>query len=189
VRKFTWLLKPKFPNPKTNPNMKLTELLAEKKTAIVDRWLKLVFASYPGESALFLHGEKDRFQNPMGYRLTEGIHGLFEALLQDLDAERVKACLDEVIRIRAIQDFSPAQALAFIFLLKNVIREELAAALADAALAQEVLELESRIDGVALLGFDVYMKRREKLYEIRVEEIKNRIGGLLRKAGLSVSNP
>ncbi len=169
--------------------MKLTELLSQKQTAIVDRWLRLLFDSYPGESALFLKGQKDRFQNPMGHRLTEGITGLFEAILGDLDAERVKQYLDEVIRIRAIQDFSPAQALAFIFLLKNVIREELAEELDATNLAQELFELESRIDGVALLGFDVYMQRREKLYEIRVAEVKNRISGLLRKAGYSLSNP
>jgi hypothetical protein len=45
-------------------------------------------------------------------------------------------------------------------------------------------ELESRIDGLALLCFDVYMKRREKLYEIRANEAKTRVSGLLRKAGL-----
>jgi len=29
------------------------------------------------------------------------------------------------------------------------------------------------------------MKRREKLYEIRVNEVKNRVSGLMRRAGMT----
>ena len=54
-------------------------------------------------------------------------------------------------------------------------------------LAGELLEWESRIDGVGLMGFDVYTKRREKLHEIRVTEIKNRVSGLMRRTGLDLS--
>ena len=32
------------------------------------------------------------------------------------------------------------------------------------------------------------MKRREKLYEIRVDEVKKRIGGLLRSKGIDLAN-
>jgi hypothetical protein len=49
-------------------------------------------------------------------------------------------------------------------------------------ISHELIERESRIDGLALLCFDIYMKRREKIYEIKVNEIKNRASGLLRKA-------
>ena len=80
--------------------------------------------------------------------------------------------LDEIIRIRVLQNFAPSQALAFIFLLKNVIRHELAEEIRKENLAAELLDLESRIDGLALLGFDVYTKRREKLYEIKADEVK-----------------
>jgi len=47
-----------------------------------------------------------------------------------------------------------------------------------------LIDLESRIDGLALLSLDIYMKHREKLYEIRVNEVKNRVSGLMRSAGL-----
>jgi len=39
--------------------------------------------------------------------------------------------------------------------------------------------------GWALLGFDVYTKRREKIYEIKADEAKRRVSGLMRKTGLS----
>jgi hypothetical protein len=123
----------------------------------------------------------------VGASISQGIKGLYDALLVEMDTDRVLAFLDEIIKIRALQNFSPSQALAFIFLLKNVIREELAKELRAEDLSGEILELESRIDGLALLGFDVYTKRREKLCEVRVNEIKNRVSGLLRRTGLDLA--
>jgi hypothetical protein len=165
--------------------MSLTTHLIEKKSAILGRWLTMIYESYPPETAIFLRKEKNRFDNPMGYRISEGLEGLYNALVQEMEIERLLNFLDEIIRIRVLQDFTPAQALAFVFLLKNVLREELAEEIRQENLAAEVLELESRIDGLALLGFDVYVKRREKIYEIKADEMKRRISGLMRKAGLS----
>ena len=165
--------------------MQLPTLLSQKKAAILGRWLTTIYESYPPETAIFLRKEKNRFDNPMGYRISEGLAGLYGALLQEMERDQILTWLDEIIRIRALQDFAPSQALAFIFLLKNVIRHELAEEIQKENLAAEILELESRIDGLALLGFDVYTKRREKLQEIRTGEVKARISAFMRKSGLS----
>jgi hypothetical protein len=165
--------------------MQLSALLSQKKAAILGRWLAMIFESYPPETAIFLRKEKNRFDNPAGYRISEGLEGLYGALLQEMDRDQVLTNLDEIIRIRALQNFTPSQALAFIFLLKIVIREELAEEILKENLAAELLDLESRIDGLALLGFDVYLRRREKIYEIKADEAKRRISGLMRKTGLS----
>jgi hypothetical protein len=158
--------------------------LSAKKSAILGRWLTAIYESYPPETAIFLRKEKDHFDNPVGYRISQGLEGLYGALLQEMETDQILACLDEIIRIRALQDFAPSQALAFIFLLKNIIRQELAEEIRKEDLALEVLEMESRIDGLALLGFDVYSKRREKIHEIRTNEMKGRISALLRRAGI-----
>jgi len=168
--------------------MKLADLLAQKKSTLVAKWLQLIFESYPPETSSFLKKEKNRFDNPVAYQISRGIKGLYDQLLKEMDADQAFSFLDEIIRVRAIQDFSPSQALAFIFLLKNVIREELARELRELPLSEEMVELESRIDGLALLAFEVYTRRREKLYEIRVNEVKNRVSGLLRRTGLSLNN-
>jgi len=165
--------------------MQLATLLSQKKAAILGRWLTTIYESYPPETAIFLRKEKNRFDNPAGYRISEGLAGLYGALLQEMERDQILTWLDEIIRIRALQDFAPSQALAFIFLLKNVIRQELAEEIQTENLAAEVLELESRIDGLALWGFDVYAKRREKLHEIRTGEVKARISAFMRKSGLS----
>ena len=169
--------------------MKLAHLLSQKKSAIFERWLDLIFSTYPPETAAFLKKEKDRFNNPMAYRIYEGAKGLVNGIVSGATAAEVSGYLDEIIRIKAMQDASPSQALAFIFFLKTVVREELAKEIrADADLEAEVVELESQIDGMALLGFDVYLKRREKLFEIRVDEVKRSVSGLLRKAGVNLNN-
>ncbi len=168
--------------------MQLTTHLSEKKSTILGRWLTMIFESYPPQTAIFLRKEKNRFDNPVGYRIAEGLEGLYDALIQDFDRERVLTFLDEIIRIRALQDFSPSQALAFIFLLKNVVRQELAKEITSENLAEELLDLESRIDGMALLGFDVYVKRRDKLNEMKVGEMKSRISGFLRKSGMNADD-
>ena len=165
--------------------MQLSTLLSQKKAAILGRWLAMIFESYPPETAIFLRKEKNRFDNPAGSRISEGLEGLYGALLQEMDRDEILTCLDEIIRIRALQNFTPSQALAFIFLLKIVIREELAEEIRKENLAAEILDLESRIDGLALLGFDVYTKRREKIYEIKADEAKRRVSGLMRKTGLT----
>lgn len=169
--------------------MNLTNLLIQKKSTLTDKWLQLVYQSYPPETAIFLKKEKDHFDNPMGSRLSQGIKGLLEAFILEMETDKVRSFLDDIIRIRALQDFTPAQALAFIFLLKTVIREELAKEIREEkGLADEVLELESRIDGLALMGFEVYTKCREKICEIRVNEVKNRVSGLLRKSGIELNS-
>ena len=117
--------------------MQLTTLLSQKKAAILGRWLTMIYESYPPETAIFLRKEKNRFDNPAGYRISEGLEGLYGALLQEMERDQVLTCLDEIIRIRALQNFTPSQALAFIFLLKNVIREELAEEIRKENLAAE----------------------------------------------------
>jgi len=168
--------------------MQLAAHLTERKSAILGRWLAMIFESYPPETAIFLRKEKNRFDNPAGYRLSEGLAALYGALLEEMERDQVLASLDEIIRIRALQNFTPSQALAFIFLLKVVIREELAEEILKENLAAEILDLESRIDGLALLGFDVYTKRREKIYEIKADEAKRRISGLMRRTGLTIED-
>ena len=57
--------------------MKLLSLLAERKTSLTERWRQRLFESYPPETAIFLRKEKNRFDNPMGYQISEGLEGLY----------------------------------------------------------------------------------------------------------------
>ena len=149
--------------------------LAGKQSAVVQEWLERTLQSYPGQTVGFLRGEKDPFRNPVGHTLREGLGVLFDEILGEMDEARITADLDAILRIRAVEDHTASQAVAFLFLLKEVLREKSPAA--DSAM------LENRIDRMALLAFDLYMKCREKIYEIKAEEAKRRVY-VLERAGL-----
>jgi hypothetical protein len=165
--------------------MKLEDLLKQKASRIQKRWLDLIIDTYPPDSQRFLREQKDRFANPVGTTLSRAVEILYHELLRAMDPEKVKSSLDEIVRIRAIQDFSPARAMSFMFLLKKVLREELHQEIKESTAAcEELLELESRVDEMALRGFDLYMNCRERVFELRAKEAKNHVSRLLQKAGL-----
>ena len=90
--------------------------------------------------------------------------------------------LDSIIRVRAIQDFTPSKAVSFTTILKKIIREELSSDISKDQLFKELLELESRIDRLTGLAFDIYMECREKLFEIRTREVKDMTYRLIQRA-------
>jgi hypothetical protein len=155
--------------------MVLKNLLVEKREIILDCWLKSVLETYPEQSAVFLTQNRDRFQNPIRYNIAEGIKLLYDQLTADIIPEKNAVPLDDIIRIRSIQTFLPSQAVAFVFQLKNIIREQLAGEIEKDNLGRELHELETKIDRLALRAFDNYMECREKLHEIRIREIRQSI--------------
>jgi hypothetical protein len=164
--------------------MNLKNLLSEKKKSILERWFDLILETYPPETVQFLKSQKDRFANPVGATIFQGIEGIFDQFLQESESDKISAFLDNVIRIRAVQDFTASQALVFIFHLKKVIREQLKNEIREKGLSDEMLALESAIDDLALLSFDVFMKCREQVYELKANEVKNMTFSLLKKANL-----
>ena len=170
----------------SNP-MKLEDLLKQKAPHIRNRWLDLIIETYPPDSKRFLLEQKDRFANPVGTTLSREMESLYHELLHGMNPEKINSSLDAIVRIRAIQDFTPAKAMAFIFLLKKILREDFDQEIKETPAAfQEMLTLESRLDEMALRGFDLYMKCREQVYEIRAREAKIHVSRLLEKSRIAL---
>lgn len=164
--------------------MNLKDVLSEKRSAILKRWFDVILETYPADTSIFLKKQKDRFANPVGATISQGIENIFDELLQGGDMEKVSPFLDNIVRIRAVQDFTPSGALTFIFNLKKVIREELESEADKTPILKDLTALESRIDDLALLSFNIYMQCREKLYDIRANEVKSSTFRLLQRANL-----
>jgi len=164
--------------------MRLNNLLAQRKTAIIKKWFALAIETYPSDTAKFLKRQKDPFANPVGRTIYKGLEALFDQLLQGINHEALASCLDPIIKIRAIQNFSPSQAVGFIFFLKNVIRKTLHKEITKEQIADELLLLESRIDELVLIAFNLYTQCREKIYELKANEMKNRTFRAFERAGL-----
>jgi hypothetical protein len=106
--------------------MDLNRFLKDKKKGILKKWREDILKAYPADSKKFLKGQSNRFANPVGHSIFEKTENLFDEIIRegDTDIEKIKGILDELIRIRAIQDFSPSQAVGFLHMLKNIIRHE-----------------------------------------------------------------
>jgi hypothetical protein len=166
--------------------MKLEKYLTRKKALVVGRWLDLIFESYPADAQRFLRKQKDRFSNPVGTTITKEIENLYDELISGFEPNRVSVLLDGIIRIRAVQDFPPSQALTFVFHLKKAIKEALKNEILEDRLSEDLSAMESKIDDLALLAFDIYMNCREKLDEIKANAAKNQVSRLLKRAGMIV---
>lgn len=170
--------------------MSLGHFLTEKRSTIITKWRNLIIGSYPADGQRFLKKEKNRFSNPVGQTISADVEILYDTLTTGEDSDKLSSSLDSIIRIRAIQDFKPSQAVGFMLQLKKLIRAELAMNRQDeAGLLNELEVLEDRIENAALLAFDIYSQCRQKIYEIRVHEVKNQVGKLLERANLTVEIP
>ena len=151
--------------------MNLLEILEEKKNQILAVWIDRTLDSYT--SSGFFKKSRDQFANPIGANIREGLTKVFDLIVSKAAIEEFTAPMDQVIRIRAIQDFLPSQAIAPFLELKWVIRQVLKE---DRKLKLEKLnlgDLECEIDKVALAAFDMYTRCREQLYQVRIKELKS----------------
>jgi hypothetical protein len=169
--------------------MDLKSLLQQKKSPIVKKWCDVVLSTYPQESQKFLRKQKDQFANPIGRTIFEGIESIFDELLHEAKSDKIALFLDDIIRVRAVQEFPPSQAVGFIFGLKRIIREELESEILKEGITEELAAFDNRIDGLALLCFDTYTACRQRISDIRVKEVRTRSERLLQMAGLAYELP
>ncbi len=166
----------------------LQELLKAKSETILEHWFDLIIATYPAESVQYFKRTKDAFQNPVGHTIHREMKAVFDELLTGLDRERVSPFVDRIVRIRAVQDYAPSQAVGFVLGLKQVVRKALAKELEAAAgargLLDQLTDFESRVDELALIAFDIYMACRQKIYEIQAQEVKSMYYNVLRRADI-----
>ncbi len=162
--------------------MALRELLIEREAAVCGRWLDAILADYGAVTASRWRREKDPFANPVGHALTTGLPEIYEALAVrgEVSAAAVSA-LEDILRIRSVQDLTPARAVGFVFRLREAVRQELAAELAGGAHGDALAALDGRVEQLALVAFDAYVGFREQVYRLRQEELKRSVGSILRR--------
>jgi hypothetical protein len=147
----------------------LKALLKDRRKAIIKRWFCMIVDTYPPGSREFLLQKNEKFANPVGSTLHKEINILYDELLSKTDLATISSSFENINKIRAVQDFTASQAVAYIFSLKIAIRE----VLADDLLDNDILR--------QLISFDTYMQCREKLFEIKCSDIR-------RKSALHISD-
>lgn len=161
----------------------LRKILWPVRESIANQWTQSIYGTYPFDTVGFLRTNTDQFANPVGYRTQASACVIIEMLfLQQPDQALLQQEIDEIMRVRSIQNFSPEIAVGIFFVLKNILREKIY----DSGKIEECfyafLELESRIDAVGLMAFGSFARCRETLYSLRVDEVKRTTSQLVRLA-------
>lgn len=153
-------------------------LLKEIEAKILAKWQSVLLGSYPKSAARFFQNKDALFTNPVAYALEAGIHDVWNGLLEGKTLQELAQALDPLIRLRATQELSPSQAVGFILRLKGILQEEMSTVSRSDPEAAALFSLEERIDDLTLLAFDGYVRCREQMFELRVRELRQTLGGL-----------
>jgi hypothetical protein len=148
------------------------KLIQENRKVILDRWV---------ERGLALFSEKLNPDTPIGEALFEG----FGLILDEIEdhGEKLGEAVNQIARILAVQAFPPSRSLSIFFELKSVIHAVSGMGRADNAMKQADWDAcQSRLEQITLDAFDRFMRHREKIYQLKVEDTQRQMFMLLRRA-------
>ncbi|MCB2181714.1 MAG: RsbRD N-terminal domain-containing protein [Desulfobulbaceae bacterium] len=146
-------------------------LLNEKKKEILSAWEDTILGKFEKDAFIIFKQQKDQFANPIGHKVRTGLEELFNVLSESSNREVRTPNLEELIKLRAVQDISASNAVSFVFQLKDIVRKELQ--IKDMTnYYKDWLAFEARIDAAALAVFDMYMASREQLHKVRYTELQ-----------------
>ena len=151
--------------------MNTTEALRHNEAKILALWTERVLDTYISPD--FFKKSLDRFANPVGGNIREGLTKLFRLLTEGADAHEYAEPLDQIIRIRAVQEFTPSQAVGPLLELKTAVRQIFSADENCRDLLAELLPFDREVERMVLQAFDMYMNCREQLYKARIRELKS----------------
>ncbi len=151
--------------------MGIDEALRNHREKIVKRWVEYTLSTYKASS--FFTNEKDKFANPVGGNIRESLSKLFVLLAKNRDPKEFVEPLDQIIRIRSVQEFTASQAVSPIHAVKHITRDILAADKERCHLVNELYDFEFAVDMAVLAAFDLYMECRERLCKVRIEELQS----------------
>lgn len=151
--------------------MELSKLLEKQRPAILKKWLGEIFDTYPADTSRFLRIESDIFANPVGHTITSNAGHILDGLIQGVDTPSLSVYIERIIRVRAVQDFTPLQAVSFIKCLKTVIINGLETEINKYNLWDGWGEFEKRIDVLTERAYELHAEMKQRIDTIRSREI------------------
>ena len=151
--------------------MELSEALSNRKKEILSLWIERTLDSYAAPG--FFKSATDPFANQVGVNIANGLTARFDRLLGRADQQDYLKSLDQVVRIRAVQEFTPSQAVAPFLELKWVVKQVFSGNQETRPLLAALDAFDCDIDRMALAAFDIYTDCREQLYRNRIQELKS----------------
>ncbi len=154
----------------------MKKTIKKNRDQLLESWFDATINTYPEESARILGKKSDRFDNPIGAVTRETLEDVLNLITEDFSRDGLEQALDPVIRIRAVQTFDPANAVSFVFALKEIGESVIEKA--------DIINFYRLVDEMALAAFNRYMKCREDIFLLKATESKRRIHRAFERAGL-----
>jgi len=154
----------------------LEQIIKKNLNQMLSLWFQETINTYPQQTARILGKDANRFDNPVGAVTRETLEAVLNLLTGPHDRDALETALDPIIRIRAVQSFDPADAVSFVFALKEIgprFLEE-----------QHLKPFDRVVDAVALAAFNRLMKCKEEIFLLKATESKRRIHRAFERAGL-----
>jgi len=173
--------------------MSLAKRMQERRAAILGRWQREVLESFPRQSRKLIAAGEDRFANPLGFALRDGVEEVFSFVAGEKPWDAIEPALERLVKLKAVQQTHGQGPLEFLFSLKTIVREACGVG-TGGGIAGEPLErapsdleqwlvLEERFDRVIRAGAAAFVQAREKILELQVNEMRNKTYMLRRLAG------
>jgi len=164
--------------------MMICDILRQRRDIILKQWKDITLNQYSSGKFKIHKDNKDRFGNPVVYSISNGLETILDELIAEIHTAKLDDALEDIVRIKSLQAGKPSIAVDFLFRLKKILGNELGDSPKNNGLPDEVERLYTDIDNLILAAFDIFMKCREKIYEIRSNEINRRTYKLLERANI-----
>ncbi|MFP5231400.1 MAG: RsbRD N-terminal domain-containing protein [Acidobacteriota bacterium] len=127
--------------------------------SIVDAWFLKSIEIYPPAVRDTLIRTTDQFRNPLAFNLRQSLETLVHQVADRMNPEAVNKALDGIVRLRAVQECSPSEAVSFAARLDEVIREQQAETLFP--------NLKQHIGQLTECALQQYNSCKEEILQIR----------------------
>ncbi|MEG0303036.1 hypothetical protein [Gordonibacter sp.] len=117
-----------------------------------------------------------KYSNSVAYHVDQTAHAVVRYLFSGKEHPSVSDSIDGLCRLLALQDSSPQSTFSSFFKLRSLIFSN-SAKLLDAGALQLI---DARIDTCALCAIDCYVRCRDQIMRLRMDELKRSTGMLER---------
>ncbi|MCX8023375.1 MAG: hypothetical protein N2745_11455 [Syntrophorhabdaceae bacterium] len=138
--------------------------LLEIREDIIKACFGELISIYKKEYADFLIKEKDRFLNPVGYTLMEGLCNIFDHILMDGDYIKTKGSLENIMKIIVVNGIEPSKASSFLSLMKTETVKRLMDIRYD---IDNIHHVERLFDRISIFALDIYTDCKDKLDRLK----------------------
>lgn len=145
-------------------------LLEKHRAAVTARWRRLMAGDAAAWNGDFIAGPVDEFGNPAGAIISRAATAIFDMLTTAPGGEESYGAIDELMRLRAVQDLPAREALGFLSRLESEYLETLEAQGCGDLSSEERAYLASKLDEMVHEFRARYARCRERIDYLRTRE-------------------